>query len=483
MNSKKIMHSLFVLSFFIAGGLVAQQKLTKVSQSVNVTKDVAINLNTSHCNIVFDTWNKNTVEIEAFVEGEKLSKEALQKVLKDWKVDIDATSNEISITANGSSPSAWAYSFGNNYEDINIILDELKLELADAPEIQFGYNFEIPDVPEPPKIPELPELPEGIHNMRFDYEAYKKEGDKYMEKWAKQFEEGFGKEYAEKMKVWGEKFGEEWGERYAKQYEEWGKRFADRMEAAQERREAAQEQREARREHIIVMREQQQEEREKMAEERKKLAEERRIIVKQMVNKESANPNVKKTIRIKMPKGAKLKTNIRHGELELASTINNIKADLAYTKLIANSIDGSRTSINVSYSPVKIENWHLGELTLNFVNEADIKNARRLVLGSSSSNLTIHNLMESAIIDGNIGDLKILKIDDEFSNLNLILQNSNAVISLPNVDYNFQYKGTHSRLKHPKKTFADNAPAFSTNNPNTSKTIVVNAKYSDVTMR
>lgn len=477
MNNKKIKNILFVLSFFIVGVLMAQQKLTKVSQSIDVNKNVTIDLNTSYCNIVFDTWNKNTVEIEAYVEGEKLSKEELQKVLKDWKVDVDATSNEISITTNGSSPAAWEYRVSSDHDDVNIILEELKLELADAPELY----FEIPDVPVPP-IPELPELPKGIHNMQFDYEAYKKDGEKYMEKWTKQFDEGFGKEYAEKMKVWSKKFTEEWEQKYAKDHEEWGKRFAERMEAAEKRREAMQEQREARREHIIVMREQQQEEREKMAEERRKLAEERRIIVKQMVNKESTNTDVKKTIRIKMPKGAKLKLNVKHGELELASAIDNLKADIAYTKFIANSINGSKTSINASYSPLQIANWNMGELTLNFVKDAELKNVKRLVLTSSSSNLVIDNLIDNAIIDGNIGDLKILKIDDTFNNLNIILQNSNAAISLPKVNYNFQYKGTRSRLKHPKKTSNENISNFTTNSPETNRTIVVNAKYSTVNM-
>ncbi|MBU3821371.1 hypothetical protein KO566_04805 [Flavobacteriaceae bacterium XHP0103] len=474
MNSKKIKHMLFVLSFFIAGSLVAQQKLTKVSQSIDVNKDVTIDLNTSYCNIVFDTWNKNTVEIEAYIEGEKLSKEELQKALENWKVDVGATLSEVVITTSGSSPSTWAYRVAGDHDDVNIILEELKLELADAPEIHFGYNLEIPDVPVPP-IPELPELPEGIHNMQFDYEAYKKDGDKYMEKWTKQFDKGFGKEYAEKMKAWSKKFTEEWEGKYAKQHEEWGKRFADQ-------REAMQEQREAHREHIIVIREELREEREKMAEERKKLADERRVIVKKMVNKETSNSNVKKTIKIKMPKGAKLKLNVKHGELELASAIDNLKADLAYTKLIANSINGSKTSVNASYSPIQVSNWNMGELTLNFVKDAELKNVKRLVLTSSSSNLIIDNLIDNAIIDGNIGDLKILKIDDAFSNLNVILQNSNATISLPKVDYNFQYKGTRSRLKHPKKTSKDDVSNFTTNNPETNKTIVVNAKYSTVNM-
>ena len=49
-----------------------------MSQTIKVDKEVTIDLNTSYCNIVFDTWNKNVVEIEAYIEGEKLSKEELE---------------------------------------------------------------------------------------------------------------------------------------------------------------------------------------------------------------------------------------------------------------------------------------------------------------------------------------------------------------------------------------------------------------------
>ena len=109
MNKTKIKMKLVALCFLITGSLIAQQKLTKISQSIKVDKDVVVNLNTSYSNIVFDTWNKNTIEIEAYVEGEKLSQEELEDALKHWDVDIDATSNEVSIRTNrGHTSSLWA---------------------------------------------------------------------------------------------------------------------------------------------------------------------------------------------------------------------------------------------------------------------------------------------------------------------------------------------------------------------------------------
>ena len=58
---------------------MAQQKVGKLSKSLNVPKDVTIDLNTSHVNIEVETWSKNTLEVEAYVESDELSKEDLEK--------------------------------------------------------------------------------------------------------------------------------------------------------------------------------------------------------------------------------------------------------------------------------------------------------------------------------------------------------------------------------------------------------------------
>ena len=523
MNKTIIKLKQFALVFFISSGLMAQQKLTKVSQSIKVDKDVTIDLNTSYCNIVFDTWNKGTVEIEAYVESEDLSKEELQEALKEWDVNVEGSQDNVSISTKGHSTSLWAHSNHEDGEAVHAVLKELKFELADMPDMNFDFHFEMPempDLPELPEMPELPELPEGVNKIHFDYKAYKKDGEKYMEEYTKNFEKKFGKDYEKKMKAWGEKFGKEWGEKYGKQMEAWakkfegqwdneayaekmeawGKRFAERMEAQAERIEAHKERAEvqvkahearakehakahkARAEAQAKAHKARAEVHKKHAKERQKLSDERRVLIERLVNKKT-NSKVKKTIKIKMPKGAKLKVNVRHGEIEFAANIDNLKADLSHTKFTAHSINGSSTSINASYSPVYVTHWNLGELNLKYVKHAELNNVKQLVLTSNSSNVEIQNLLGNAIIDGSIGDLKILKIDDAFNNLNVILQNSDAVITLPKVNHNLQYKGTRTRFKHPEKPTDNNLSSFTTNNPETNKTIVVNAKYSNVTMQ
>ena len=511
MNKTIIQIKLVALCFLITGSMMAQQKLTKVSQSIKVDKNVVVDLNTSHCNIVFDTWNKNTIEIEAYIEGEKLSKEEFQEALKHWDVDVDASSSKVSITTNrGQSSTLWAHR-DSSHDDGNVraILKELKYELAEMPELpEMDFNFEMPE------MPELPELPEGLNAIAFDYESYKKNGEKYLEEWSQKFESKYGKEYAEKMEAWGEKFGnewgekfgedytkemekwgekfgEEWGEKYDKKMEEWGERFAKRMEGRTKRVELQAERIEAQAERMVEQkaRVEHKERAQVHAKEHKKHAKERAVLIKdrekeiERLFSNKSNPNVKRTIKIKMPKGAKLKVNVRHGEIEFAANIDNLEADLSHTKFTAQSINGSLTSINASYSPIYVTNWNLGELNLNYVNDVELENVKHLVLNAVSSNIEVKNLFGSAIIDGNIGHVEIFNIDDNFISLNMILQNNDALIKLPRVDYNLQYKGTRSHLTHPKQTEKDHASNFYTGNLASGNNIVINAKYSNVTMQ
>jgi hypothetical protein len=491
MNYLKLNMTLVMLCGMLS--LTAQQKLNKLSKSINVSKDVTIDLNTSYVEIEVDTWNKNTIEVEAYVESDKLSKEELKKALDDWNVTVDGSGTMVSIA--------------------------LEIQLANLPEMPPMPEMpELPKMhfPEMPKMPALPELPKGMTDVNFDYEAYKRDGERYLDKWSKEYEAKYGKDYKDKMRDWAKKFSEvdfeayekemeAWGEEFGKQFgkdyevkmeawskkfdEKWSKEYEAKMEAWGEKFGKEMEQRA---QEIQKRTEEQEKERaERMADREKEMAERMKEREERVENRreelersiENRTSKVKKIIKIKMPKDAKLNMNVRHGELKFSSVINNLKGDVSYATLVADHIGGSKTSINVSYSPVLISNWDMGELKLNFVDKAQINTVNRLVLSSNSSNIGIDTITGNAVIDGSFGDLSISKIADTFSNLNIILENSDALINLPKTDYNLQYKGSRSRLSHPKKDPKQSLSTFSTGNLNSAKTIVVNAKFSHVVMQ
>ena len=300
---KTIQFKLFVLFILSTYTINAQNKLEKTNQSIKVAKDVTLNLNTNYCNIELDTWNKDEIEIEAYIEGEKISKEDL----KNWGLTIDATTNNVTITTQEGKHNSWSNYVHTDSEAALAIIEELKFELADIPEIHIEHieNIELPEFPE---MPALPALPEGIHELHFDYKAYKKNGDKYLDKWTEKIEKKFGKGYENKMEAWAEKFEKEWTKKHEEKIKIWEERLEDKNELLEERLERKNEllekrleEREKSRERKIIILE----EREHQQEDRRELAEKRRSKIEHLMDN---NSKVKRTIKIKMPKKAKRKT-------------------------------------------------------------------------------------------------------------------------------------------------------------------------------
>ncbi|SDI04487.1 hypothetical protein [Winogradskyella thalassocola] len=497
----------------------AQKKMTKTSQSIKVNKEVVVDLNTSYVEIEIDTWNKDVVEVEAYIEGDKLSDAELKQALENWNLKVEGSSNRVLISSTGGSGSAlFPHS---EYSNALAELEYRLIELPEMPEMPMMPMMPsiaemplIPEMPEMPIMPKLPELPKGITTIEFDYEEYQKDGEKYLAEWSKKYEKKGGKEfqkkmedwarkfgesgYQEKMQKWGEKYGqrfegkwakdmEEWGEKFGKIYgkdiEKWGEEFGEKFGKEWEEKmevwgENLAKQMEERAEAMEKRGESMEKRQEALAKRHEYLADKRAsILVKRLES--GNNSKVKKVIKIKIPKKAKLKTNIRHGELKITAAIHNMKGDISHSFLVAEYIDGSETSINVSYSPVMVNTWNLGTLNLNFVDKAQIKTAQNLVLNSKSSNVTVGNLIDTAIIDGSFGDLKISNLSATFKNLNLVLENSDALINLPkDIDYTLYFKGNRSKYNNKATTQKTlrNYPEGQSSNRN----IMVNAKFSNV---
>ncbi|MBT8245965.1 MAG: cell envelope integrity protein TolA [Winogradskyella sp.] len=517
----------------------AQKKQSKTSQSIKVNKDVVVDLNTNYVQIEIDTWNKDYVGIEAYVESTKLSDEELKKALKAWNLNIDASMDRISILSEGGRR-AGLFSEGS-YDDALKSLELSLAELPELPEMPNMANFpDLPDLPEMPKFPELPELPDGVTKIQFDYDRYQKEGEKYltewskkykkeggkelqksMETWAKEFSESgyqekmeqwseeygkrfegkwakdmekwgakFGKNFEKNMEKWGEEFGEsfgkdmeKWGEELGKKMEAWGERFGKQMEkraesmekpteAEQKRAEAMENRARALAERNQNRLEYQKARAEQLAARRAEMELKRASIFSNGYSSKS-NSNVKRLIKIKMPKKAKLKLNVRHGELKIVSLLDNIKGSLSYTNLLADNIGGRDTSINVFYSNVLVNDWKNGSLSLKYVDDALLKNVQNLTLNSNSSNINIDNLSGNNIIDGSFGELTIHNILNTFNNLNIVLENSEAWLKLPSVDYSLLFRGERSK-------FNNENTKTKTINGTSGKSIVINAKYSNI---
>ena len=314
----------------------------KYVETFDASKDMVVEVNTSYTNIIFKTWNKNKVQVEAFIDDDSLSDEEKQEYFDAWNFKVLGNSKKVVITSNSHGEN-FNYNYDFDFDEMNFNMEFL------------GPLLEAIDMPEMPEMPdfEMHELPnvimESVGNIHFDYEAFKENEEEYMKEFEAQMEENFGEDFEEKMEAWGEQFGKEWEERHGPEWEAkmeaWEQQAEENMEAWSEKYEEDMEE--------------WAEKHERDAEKWEKKAEEMGREYEKKYKTYHKLQKVNKTIIIKMPKNTKTDVNVRHGELKMADAYN-VKATLNYSPFTANSIDGGQTLINAAYAPVSVNNWVQG---------------------------------------------------------------------------------------------------------------------------
>ncbi|NAS11306.1 DUF4097 family beta strand repeat-containing protein [Poritiphilus flavus] len=470
------------LLLLLSVGVYGQKQTKTYKESFKVGKDAVIDINTSYADIEFETWDKDEVVVEATVELDGATDEEAADYFEEAAVEIKGNSREIEISTN--SGRSWAYR--TNFDRVD--LDNFVIEIPELPELEpLFLDLEIPELPE---LMEMPPIP----FTNFDYNAYKEEGEEYMQKWQKEFSEQFDEDYRDRM-------------------EQWAERIKERAEVLQQRREEREERRQELLEQRNELRERAREERERVREERDRVREERdrirdeerrlrkNIIISQDYDDDGPNVfyrwsdgaerkyKVKKKIKIRMPKSARLKMNVRHGEVKLAENTRNIDATLSYTRLLASSIGGDKTSIIASHSPVSVRRWDYGKLKTDFSDDVKLDQVRDLVLYSNSSDVRIEELLSSAQIRNNLGVLQINSIADSFKDMDISIQYGELFCELPSGAYRIYVDGTSSKLSSPAYLVLDRTKKLNNTvhrgyhlNKNTPRSINIRSEYSDVVL-
>lgn len=503
MKHKKSSINLFLLVCFGAIFIgMAQTKQRKHKESFDVDKDVVLHINTSHTDLEIDTWDRGKVEIEAVLEIEDITDEEMDTYFKNWKYEALGNSKKITITS--KSEGLFDFADLSNFEfpiiqhqDLNINLDHV------FPDIKMDSLVIIMD--------DFPEFPSGVYefvdDFSFDYEAYEKDGDKYLKKWKKEWKEKFDKkEFEKEMKAWKKEI-----ESFKKDKKNLRKiqkeAQAEAKRARAEMRKVQSEAREAMKEAREAMREAQNEQRDAMREAREAYKDAMKESAKGrngtsifslsddgsdnlIIFSDQKKYKVKKTIKIKMPKKAKLKLNVRHGEVNLVSTSENMNAKLSHTTLYANVINGQQTTIESSFAPVHVLQWNDGLLKVNYVKDVSLQDVGYINLEANASNVLLGNLQNEAILNSTFGELEINTINTSFSNLDLILENTKAKLAIPNNAFTLYYIGTDSNIAYPESLqVKNNTTKFNTivrgyhQSNNSNKAVNINARYSDVVVK
>src|SRR5690606_24949974 len=224
-----------LLALFMLAGInsVYAQKRTKTfHENFKVANNAVLDLNTSYADIEFETWNKDQVDIQAIIEIEGATEEQLEASFSSNPIKITGNSKLIEISTGSLNHKLFAFA-PEDLKDLNIDISEL---IWDVNKIEAPVLPELPEIPYLSEIAPIPPMP-PVRIQHFDYEAYKKDGEQYLEKWKKEFDKDFSKDYQKQM--------EEWGKHMELKHKEMAEKYKERAvkigEAAVKRQEKLQE--------------------------------------------------------------------------------------------------------------------------------------------------------------------------------------------------------------------------------------------------
>lgn len=298
---------LSILILLSSIGTYAQQ-FSKPLQEFKVGSNTAISIEASYAEIEIIEWSKNKVEVEGIMSIQGLPEDEAQQIFDSWDISAQADSEKIKIRSSSSN-------FGNEYFFINS--DKyLGNVIVDIPEIN-DRVFDIIDsihfvLPEFENFPDIHvDMAQNFQfhgdSIAFDYEEFQKNAE-YLEEWQE--------EHKEQMKIIKQELKENQAE-MAREQQKMQKEIREiQREAMKEAQEAQRQAREAQREAIAEQREAMAEQREahryahaeraRMIEEG---AEEREYEV-QRILRDRQKVKIKKTLKIKVPRNAKLEMDV-----------------------------------------------------------------------------------------------------------------------------------------------------------------------------
>lgn len=419
----------FIAAFFTIGlvtSAFAQKQDKKFKETFNVKKDVVVEINATNTDIDVTTWNKNQVLVEAVIEVEGLTKEEAAKYLKNYNFEALGNSSRVKITSKGKG----FYGLNDNI----VIFNDKDFSFPEVVIPDMDFNFSFPDI-ETIVIPDvdLEKIFEGLENLEFDFDKYKKDGNTYFFRW---------KDSAKNISIKSKKDWEKF--KKSKEYKKWKAEIKANSEKL--KKELAKTKVELKNVNKEVIEKAIKQAKIAVANvDMKKINKELAKVRKQMnrvkaeyyfdTNSDDIIINdkkvkIKKKITIKVPKGATFDLNTRHCKVKLPNT--TAMGKVSYGAFTANGLTGG--DLKIYYAPVAINTLNNVKLSLNNVTDATIASVTNTTLSSNSGELKIDNVLADVNLESSFGELTITKLPSTAKNFNLVLKQSEAKIdgtSLP----------------------------------------------------
>ena len=436
MKHKLYKHLITFVAICFLGTAFAQKFDKKFTENFSVNKDVEVAINASNTDINVTTWNKNEVQVNAYIEVEGLSKKEAEKYFKDWDFEALGNKRKVEITSKGSN----SFGFKNDFvffNDIDFDFPEIEMPNFDMivlPEMNFDFDFNLEGLNILEEIGDLDEMVGKNGKYTFKW----KDDDHDIEINSKEEWEAFKKtkEYKklkERMKFDSKKMKKklaESKEKMKKYFKESKNRFykIDKEEVKKE-----------------------------LAEAKKKL--------KKMKFSFSSDTDdiiidgkkikIKKRLEIKVPKKATFNLNTRHCKIKLPNTVAS--GTVKYGSFNANNLVGGKLTVN--YSPVIINNLNACTLFLNNVTDAKIASVTNTNLSNNSSGVNIVRINENVNLSDKFGELTIESFNPSFGEFVINLSHSDAKLFFGTTKTNFKYNVNRIELNNKRVAeITKNAP-------------------------
>lgn len=96
-----------LLGAILFGTIGYGQKQSKTySELYNVGQETVLDINTNNADLVFETWDKNQIAVEAIIELDGASEEEAKRYFKEGAIEIMGNSQKVSVTT--ASENSWA---------------------------------------------------------------------------------------------------------------------------------------------------------------------------------------------------------------------------------------------------------------------------------------------------------------------------------------------------------------------------------------
>ncbi len=198
MKTTKIYWFLMAVCIMLSGSVFAQAKKEKLKERFDTNKDVEIAVDTRYADVIFETWNKNEVSVEAYVEGKDGD-----RAVRDWDLSVSGSSDRVRISSSSGYKGDANVIHLDDLDDLNIDLNIEELVGGSLSIVEPVLEGVVGPILEGLMGASLPvEFYEELGKTKFDHEAYRKEGRAYLKRYEKEMEKSFGPDFDKAVEKW-----------------------------------------------------------------------------------------------------------------------------------------------------------------------------------------------------------------------------------------------------------------------------------------